>query len=140
MSDRYFLDTNIFIYCFDDTERDKRDVALRMVARAIRDRLGSVSWQVIQEFCNTATRKFADIMTPDECRAYVDCTFARIRTIRPRLPLYREALSVQDQTGYAFYDSLIIAAALDGRCGELYTEDLQHGHQVRGLTIVNPFV
>lgn len=41
--------------------------------------------------------------------------------------------------GFSYYDSLIVAAALDAGCKTLYSEDLQHGQQVEGLTIVDPF-
>jgi predicted nucleic acid-binding protein len=34
---------------------------------------------------------------------------------------------------------LIIAAALEAGCLTLYSEDLQHGQQIEGLTIENPF-
>lgn len=57
----------------------------------------------------------------------------------PTIALYREALGVQADTGYSFYDSLIIAAALETGCGVLYSEDLQEGQTVRELKIVNPF-
>ncbi|MCY4584238.1 MAG: hypothetical protein OXE50_15805 [Chloroflexi bacterium] len=36
-------------------------------------------------------------------------------------------------------DSLIVASALQARCGTLLTEDLQAGQQIGGLVIVNPF-
>jgi predicted nucleic acid-binding protein len=39
-----------------------------------------------------------------------------------------------------FFDSLIIAAALSAGCDRLYSEDLQHGQLIEGLTIVNPFL
>jgi len=41
--------------------------------------------------------------------------------------------------GLAFYDALIVAAALEAGCGTLYSEDMQHGRAVGGLTIVDPF-
>ncbi len=37
------------------------------------------------------------------------------------------------------YDSLIVAAALDAGCKTLYSEDLQHGQQIEGVTVTNPF-
>jgi len=41
---------------------------------------------------------------------------------------------------YSFYDSLIIAAALQSECTLLYTEDFQHGQDVEGVTLTNPFL
>ena len=43
------------------------------------------------------------------------------------------------QHGFSFYDSLIVASALEAGCVRLYSEDMQHGQRVEQLTIVNPF-
>ncbi len=49
------------------------------------------------------------------------------------------AVSLARDHGFAFYDALIIAAALGRGCDTLFSEDMQHGRRVAGLTIVNPF-
>ena len=41
--------------------------------------------------------------------------------------------------GYPIYDALGLASAIENGCSILYTEDLQHGQQIEGLTIRNPF-
>ncbi|WP_252263399.1 hypothetical protein [Paracidobacterium acidisoli] len=43
-------------------------------------------------------------------------------------------------TGYQIYDALVIAAALEAGCTTLYSEDMQDGQKIDGLTIRNPFV
>jgi predicted nucleic acid-binding protein len=48
-------------------------------------------------------------------------------------------LDVKDETGYGFYDALIVAGALRAGCTRLYSEDMQEGRTVRGVTIENPF-
>lgn len=139
MSARYFLDTNIFVYCFDREDRRKQSRAEELVEAALVDHLGIISSQVIQEFLNVATRKFARKMTPDDCRAYLDTVLAPLCEVFPSFALYQQALSVQSETGFSFYDSLIVAGALEGQCRWLYSEDLQAGRNIRGLTIQNPF-
>ncbi|MDH4216365.1 MAG: PIN domain-containing protein [Gallionella sp.] len=50
------------------------------------------------------------------------------------------ALDIAGLYGLSWYDSLIVAAALDAGCDTLYTEDLQHGQVIDGkLTVFNPF-
>jgi len=49
------------------------------------------------------------------------------------------AVSIMEETGWTFYDSLIVSAAA-ARCPVLFTEDLQTGRVVRGVEIRNPFV
>lgn len=50
------------------------------------------------------------------------------------------ALGVAERYGFSFYDSLIVAAALETGCTTLYSEDLHHGQVIDGkLEIQNPF-
>ena len=139
MSARYFLDTNVFVYCFDRQDRRKQKRAEDLVEQALSDHLGTISTQVVQEFLNVATKKFARPMDRNESRAYLDTVLSPLCEAFPTIALYHEALGVQSDTGYSFYDSLIIAAALETGCAVLYSEDLQEGQTIRGLKIVNPF-
>jgi predicted nucleic acid-binding protein len=58
----------------------------------------------------------------------------------PDASLYSSALSIAEETGWTFYDSLIVGAALAADCSVLLTEDLQHGRTIRGMEIRNPFL
>jgi predicted nucleic acid-binding protein len=140
MSARVFLDTNILVYCFDHSDKKKQQQADALVDAALRDHSGVISNQVIQEFLNVASRKFVKPMTPTEARTYLQTVLSPLCEVFSSIALYQQALSVQEETGYSFYDCLIIAAALEAKCEILYSEDLHPGHTVRGLTIQNPFV
>lgn len=48
MSDRYFLDTNILIYSFNRTETGKNEISTRLIKRALEERTGLISFQVVQ--------------------------------------------------------------------------------------------
>ena len=60
--------------------------------------------------------------------------------VNPTVALYRSAVSLQSRYRFSFYDSLIVAAALEAGCTRLYSEDLQHDQQIQQLTILNPFL
>lgn len=45
------------------------------------------------------------------------------------------ALEVRRTSGFSFYDSLIVAAAVRGQCSSLLTEDLQEGREIQGVRI-----
>ena len=49
-------------------------------------------------------------------------------------------MRICERYGYSVYDGLIIAAAVEGDCTRLYSEDLQHGQIIEGLRIENPFL
>jgi predicted nucleic acid-binding protein len=101
---------------------------------------GIVSTQVVQEFLNLATRKFAHAFTGTDLGAFLDSVLAPLCQVFPDADLFRSALELKDETGYSFYDSLIVAGALRAGCVRLYSEDLQGGRTIRGLRIENPFL
>ncbi len=137
--DRYFIDTNIFVYMFDRDNPGKREIAIRIVKSALDSGQGVISYQVIQEFCNVALNKFQSRMTPGDCGAFITEYLFPLCFVFPGLELYRSALQLSDSTQYSFYDSLILSAALHSDCVTVLTEDMQPHHMIRHLKIVNPF-
>lgn len=138
MSGRYFLDTNILVYTFDDGDAAKRDRARGLVADALQGR-GVISLQVVQEFLNVALRKFKVPMKDDEALTYLDAVLEPLCQVLPDVDLCRESLELRERWQLSWYDSLVLAAALRAGCDTLYSEDLQDGLRVRELTVVNPF-
>ncbi len=140
MSDRYFLDTNIFVYSLDPVDPRKARIAEDLVTRGVGSRLGVISYQVAQEFMNVSLRQFRAAMTVTELELYFFKVLLPLMTIPSSSGLFLEALRLQTANQIAWYDSLIIAAALQGGCKILYSEDLQHGRRFGDLVIQNPFL
>ena len=138
MSVEDFIDTNVFVYLFDETDADKRQRAESLVHRSLENGTGCVSYQVVQETMNIVTRKLG--ATPESARHLLDDILVPLWRTNPTPSLYRRGLRVQARYGFSFYDSLIVAAALEAGCSRLYTEDMQHGQQIQRLTIQSPFV
>jgi len=139
MSDKFFLDTNILIYSLDKRVPAKQDVALKLVKRAKAEG-GCISMQVAQECISLLTTKFQYLMAIKDVRHYLEMVLAPIAEPLEMMPLYRNALSLQERWKFRFYDALIVAAALTLECSQLYSEDFQHGQRIEGLTVVNPFI
>jgi predicted nucleic acid-binding protein len=100
------------------------------IARALLARRGMISVQGLNEFANVAWRKLR--------RPWLEIGLAleAIRTLcPPPLPItvaiHEAALTIAAQTGYQFYDALIVAAALEAGCDTLFSEDLQDGPRDR---------
>jgi predicted nucleic acid-binding protein len=140
MSVECFIDTNLFIYQLEASEKRKAATADRIIRRGIETRNACISFQVIQECLNTVLRKAEIPLTTDETRQYFDNVLAPLYRVSASLSLYRRALDLQTRYRYGFYDSLIIAAALDAGCTLLYSENLQDGQRIEGLTIENPYL
>jgi predicted nucleic acid-binding protein len=52
---------------------------------------------------------------------------------------HERAVNIAERYGYSIFDSLVIAAALQAGAKTLYSEDMQDGQVIDGLTIRNPF-
>nr|VFJ57804.1 MAG: Predicted nucleic acid-binding protein, contains PIN domain [Candidatus Kentron sp. DK] len=134
-----FLDTNMWVYLFTDTHdaenRRKQDIVRQVLSN--RSNI-VVSTQVLNEASNVWLKKYG--LDIDRVKSY-------LKTIRKsaEVHLLNEALTFRaldlfDRYKLSFYDSLIVAAALDAGCRTLYTEDLQHGQRIgERLTIEDPF-
>ena len=127
-----FFDSNILIYAYSTDVRRER--ALRTIAGG-----GVISAQVLNEFTNVLRKKQKQDWAVIE---------AAVQSIRFRFPdtvpltadTHAAALALARDHALAFYDALIVAAAIDAGCDTLYSEDLQHGRNIGGLAIVNPFL
>ncbi|MEW6305317.1 MAG: PIN domain-containing protein [Verrucomicrobiota bacterium] len=139
MSGKRFLDTNIFVCCFDSSDKGKQLRAQDVVARALQDRQSIVSWQVVQEFLNAATRKFERPMAASEARAYLETVLAPLCEVFPSIEIYQRALELRERAQLSFYDALMVAAALEANCTHFLSEDLQAGQRIDGLVVQNPF-
>ena len=138
MSAEHFLDTNILVYMFDDTDAGKRRQAEGLVNDSLAQGSGCISFQVVQETLNVLIRRMGFV--PEDSRRALEQVLVPLWQVYPSASLYQDAISIQGRYGFSFYDSLIVAAALEAGCTRLYSEDLQDGQQVRRLTIVNPFL
>ena len=137
MSAENFLDTNVLVYLFDETDDYKRGRAERLVQQALENGTGCISYQVVQETINVITKKLN--ATPEKARQILDCALIPLWRVNPNRMLYQRGLELQTRYNLSSYDSLIVAAALDAGCKTLYSEDLQHGQQIEGVTVTNPF-
>ena len=138
MSAEHFLDTNVLVYMFDEADAGKRRRAETLVAESLADGTGCVSYQVVQETLNVLIRRLGFVA--EDARRVLEQVLVPLWQVYPSPVLYQDAIALQSRYGFSFYDSLIIAAALEAGCTRLYSEDMQHGQRIERLTILNPFV
>ena len=140
MNDRYFLDTNIFIYSIDRRDQVKEQKAATLIRDSLGSLKGVVSFQVVQEFFNVATKRLVAPMSVDSAQLYLERVFLPLLRVHSSAALYGEALAFQSRYRLSWYDSLIICAALHAECTILYSEDMQHGQRFGTLEIRTPFL
>jgi predicted nucleic acid-binding protein len=132
-----FVDSNIFLYAVDGADPRKQRVARDWLAKLWKNRLGRVSFQVLNEFYVNAVRLKPG--ASDEARAEVRDLLAW-NPVVVDAALMDRGWKLQDRCQLSFWDSLIVAAAKTASCGFLLTEDLQDGQKLDGIEVVNPFL
>ena len=139
MSVESFLDTNLFIYQLEASDDHKSAIADAIIGEGVQTGNACISYQVVQECLNTVLRKAQVPLDVSGARAYLDYVLTPLLRVTASTHLYHRGLDIHDRYRYGFYDSLIIAAALEAGCRRLLTEDLQDGQTIETLTIENPF-
>ena len=138
MSDSVFVDTNIWLYSLIQTSANdpRHQVAVNFLDRIA---LPVISTQVIREATSNLIKKTQ--ITESAIRAlisgwYQDCTVQRSSESQ-----FLRASGLRELYSFSYWDSLIVAAALEAKCTILYSEDMQHGQLIEGnMRIINPFV
>jgi len=137
---RHFLDTNIFIYTFDRGAPDKARRANGLVSEALATGAGIISFQVAQEFVAVARKPFQTPMSFEQIEKYWHTTLRPLLLVHSSPGLFIRALDLARRDQLPWYDSLIVAAAIQGGCEILNSEDMQHGRCFGDLAVQNPFL
>jgi len=136
---RTFVDTNILIYAYDVSAGSKHARAAELVTELWKSRMGLVSTQVLQEFYVTVTRKIARPLESSSARRIItDLSRWEVITIEPNTIL--AAIDLQRDHLLSFWDAMIVTTAANGNAETLFTEDLNHGQVIGGVTVRNPFL
>jgi predicted nucleic acid-binding protein len=130
-AERCFFDTNIFVYLIS-TNATKAEKAEAVLAKS-----GVISVQVLNEFTSVAARKQG--LTLAEIRDFLTTIRALCEIVPLTLETHERGLDLVERFGFSIYDALIVAAAQIANCTTLYSEDMQHGQVIDGLTICDPF-
>ncbi len=135
---RTFFDTNVLVYLFDNRDPEKKIRAQQVFAEESERGLVVLSTQVLQEFYWAVTRKLASPLTREVGEERVR-DFCELPLVRVDSPMILAAITRSRSQRFAFWDALIVEAALKAGAKRLLTEDLQHGQRIGDLTVENPF-
>ena len=131
-----FLDTNVLLYGYDLDALEKRALALNLIESGwTKPGSTALSVQVLQEF----VVNFIKAGHSHNEAAMVAGDFATWPIIDLTLPLFRLGLAAQARWKISLWDAMILAAAQASGARELLTEDLNHGQDYGGITVINPF-
>jgi len=133
---RCFFDTNVIVYAHDDSEPAKRDRARQLLGDALQDGSGVISAQVMGETFVTLTKKLG--ISETDASAEI-LQLSEFRTVEISSALVLRALQFKEKFQLSYWDSLILAAAEDARCGIVWSEDLNDAQEYGTVVVRNPF-
>lgn len=135
MKSKIFFDTNILIYSIDQYSKVKQKKARVLIKEIAVSNTIVISTQVLQEFYVAATKKLgAEPLTVKE----IINSFEKFEIITITLEMIKDAIDISLLNKISFWDALIIITAEAAKCTALFTEDLNSGQVIKGVTIINP--
>jgi predicted nucleic acid-binding protein len=127
-----FIDTNVLVYAQQNGPKADR-------ARALLERGGMISVQVLNEFTAVSRRKLGKEWR--EIAGAIDDALVLVGPpVALTLELHVAARALAERYRLSIYDALIVAAAIDAGCDTLYSEDMQHGQVIGAVRIQSPFI
>jgi predicted nucleic acid-binding protein len=136
MTDKIFIDSNIWCYLFINDEYEKYKIVEQFISEKASDSIFVISYQVINEVTNKLIqKKLKDEITKENIQyMYRICMvqdFSR--------DIIMLAFNLREKYSLSFWDSIIVASALNSNCNILASEDMQNGLKINNMIINNIF-
>ena len=139
MSGKVFVDTNILIYAHDLDAGQRNALSADILRDLWENRVGIISTQVLQEFYVNVTRKIENPLPKSKARGIIESYLAWPVELNDAKTVLA-ASEIEERHMLSFWDALIVASARNAEAEKILTEDLNHGQQIEGILIENPFV
>ena len=137
MKEKAFVDTNILVYAYTDTDITKHDIAQSFLENIDENIELFVSIQVIKELCSTMKRLNINTAIIKNCVEEITNSYTVLPT---DIKTIFKSIENLNKFKLSWYDTLLITTALNYKCKILYSEDMNNGMILDNkMTIKNPF-
>jgi len=137
--ERWFFDTNILVYLFDEKAPTKQQIVQELLKKAITDAVPVISTQVLQEFFATVTRGKGRGLPVPLARQFMQGLKKTFEVRQITTEHIFAATERIEQSKISFWDGLIVETAREAGATILWTEDLHDGWNADGTHVRNPF-
>jgi predicted nucleic acid-binding protein len=138
MKDKIFIDSNIFVYAYTDDDPEKHELSRNLLKDNVLANEIILSVQILNEFYSVMA-KYKH--THSEIKSCSDEIIEQTEIAPLKLDTFKFCLLIKEKYGYSWWDSLVLASALENDCKIVYSEDMQHGQVIENaLKIVNPLL
>jgi len=137
MTDKLFIDSNVWIYLFTNEDNNKCKIAEHFIQENSFNNILVTSYQVINEVTNVLKRK-----------KYIESKIRFIIEGISNICVIQDyskvilllASELREKHHFSLWDSLIVSCASISGCRFLISEDMQNEMKIRKLTIKNIFI
>ncbi|VXD22770.1 putative nucleic-acid-binding protein [Planktothrix serta PCC 8927] len=137
MKNKVLLDTNLWVYLYSQNSPNKSVKVRELVNNNFTSII--VSTQILGEFYNVMTKK--KVKPKDEVKQIILEMVTNFTIVEIDVLKVITALDINSKYGYTYWDSLVLATALQQNCNILYSEDMQANQLIEQKTIIiNPFL
>lgn len=134
-----FVDTNVLVYAHDTSAGAKHIAAKALVIELWQQMNGCLSVQVLQEFHVVVTRKIK--LPLPLLTAYQQIENLSVwRVYGPSALDVLSAIKIQERYQISYWDAMIVWCAVQLKCKEILSEDLNPGQIYEGIPVINPFI
>ena len=136
MATRSFIDTNVLVYAQASDAPLKQRAALALLKGLYEEGLGVMSTQVLQEYCNVALKKLK--LPAQYVRSQLDL-YEQFEVVQVTPSIIHAGLDIHQTRSVSFFDAIVLASAHAAGCDVIWTEDMNAGEVINGVSIANPF-
>ncbi len=123
----------MFLLYLLEQDRERRDIAAGLLQEG-----HFISTQVVAENINICLKKLK--MSKENAFRHGALLLEAFQVLQITEHTLRLAFEISSRYQLSFWDSLIVATALENNCNMLFSEDMQDGFIIENqLKIVNPF-
>ena len=134
MTDRVFVDSNIWVYLFTSDDDTKNKTVKQYITENMKTNLLVISYQVVNEVCCVLKKKK---YTEPEIRRVADDMIAFCELSGYTTDIIFIASELRERYSFSYWDSYIVASALESQCDVLASEDMQGGLRINNMIIEN---
>jgi len=137
MTEKVFVDSNIFIYAYTSDDEQKHSIARDLLQNNVLNNEIILSVQILNEFYSVMAKyKYPH----NEIKLCLNEIIEQVKVMPLELETIKLCVSIKEKYSYSWWDSLVLASALENDCEILYSEDLQSNQVIENkLKILNPF-
>jgi predicted nucleic acid-binding protein len=140
MKGKVLVDTNILVYAYDLSEKDKQRRAAEILNELYEMHTGVLSPQILSEFFVVVTRKLQRPLKVTEAISSIENYISSWEVVEINTFTVLEAIRGVRVHRFSYWDSLVWATARMNQIPVVLSEDFSHNSTVEGIRFINPFV